>query len=140
MKKYSFILKNLDCANCANKIQNKLAENPSYKNVVVNFNTLKLTLESDLENIKPDIEKTVKELEPEVEVLDFYSKQEKIYQKKDKNINQDFIRLVTGIVFVLIGTFLKLPWKLNLICIIVSYIILLFRTGKNSIKLLRKKH
>lgn len=139
MKKYSFILKNLDCANCANKIQNKLAENPSYKNVVVNFNTLKLTLESDLENIKPDIEKTVKELEPEVEVLDFYSKQEKIYQKKDKNINQDFIRLVTGIVFVLIGTFLKLPWKLNLICIIVSYIILLFRTGKNSIKLLRKK-
>lgn len=139
MKKYSFILKNLDCANCANKIQNKLAENPSYKNVVVNFNTLKLTLESDLENIKSDIEKTVKELEPEVEVLDFYGKQEKSYQKKDKNINQDFIRLITGIVFMVMGIFLKLPWELNLICIIVSYIILLFRTGKNSIKLLRKK-
>ena len=46
LKKYEFILEGLDCANCANKIQNKLSENNDYKNVNVNFNTLKLTLET----------------------------------------------------------------------------------------------
>ena len=61
LKKYEFILKDLDCANCANKIQNKLAENKDYKNVNVNFNTLKLTLESDLEDIRSDIVKVVAE-------------------------------------------------------------------------------
>ena len=58
LKKYEYILKNLDCANCANKIQNKLAENKDYKNVVVNFNTLKLSFESDLEDVKKDISTT----------------------------------------------------------------------------------
>ena len=72
LKKYEFILKDLDCANCANKIQNKLAENKDYKNVNVNFNTLKLTLESDLEDIKENIVKVIAELEPEVEVLDVH--------------------------------------------------------------------
>ena len=51
LMKYEFLLEGLDCANCANKIQNKLAENSDYKNVNVNFNTLKLSFESELENI-----------------------------------------------------------------------------------------
>ena len=42
MKSYEFILKNLDCANCANKIQNTLDQNKELSDVVVNFNTLKL--------------------------------------------------------------------------------------------------
>ena len=35
MKSYEYILKNLDCANCANKIQNKLSENKELADVVV---------------------------------------------------------------------------------------------------------
>ena len=42
MKSYEFILKNLDCANCANKIQDELSKNEKLEDVVVNFNTLKL--------------------------------------------------------------------------------------------------
>lgn len=135
LKKYEFILKNLDCANCANKIQNKLSENENYKNVVVNFNTLKLTLESNLDNIKQDITKVIKEIEPEVEVLDIDKKNE----VKEKNINSNLLRIIIGIIFMLIGTFIKLPFKINILFIIGAYIILLFRTGKNAIKLLKKK-
>ena len=43
MKKYEFILKDLDCAACANEIQEKLAKNPGLYNVNVNFAKFKLT-------------------------------------------------------------------------------------------------
>ena len=69
LKKYEFILEGLDCANCANKIQDKLAENENYINVNVNFNTLKLTFESELEVHKEDIVYVVKLIEPDVEIL-----------------------------------------------------------------------
>ena len=55
LKKYEFRLEGLDCANCANKIQNKIAENEDYKNVVVNFNTLKLSFETEVEVFDDDI-------------------------------------------------------------------------------------
>ena len=42
MKRYEFILKDLDCAACANEIQEKLAKNPELHNVNVNFAKLKL--------------------------------------------------------------------------------------------------
>ena len=37
MSKYQYILKGLDCANCANKIQEQLRKTPGLKNVNVNF-------------------------------------------------------------------------------------------------------
>ena len=73
LKKYEFRLEGLDCANCANKIQNKIAENEEYKNVVVNFNTLKLSFETDINVLDEEIEKIVKSLEPEVEVINLKS-------------------------------------------------------------------
>ena len=37
MKKYEFILKDLDCAHCANKIQTELSKKQGLENVNVNF-------------------------------------------------------------------------------------------------------
>lgn len=160
LKKYKFILKDLDCANCANKIQNKLSENKNYKDVVVNFNTLRLSFESELEYdvVKADIVKTISELEPEVEVLDYnhtnessnddehehhhheHSTQENFSKpKQKKKINFNIIRLICGIIFMILGTLINLPWKLNFIFTILAYVILLYRTTKNAIKLLKKK-
>ena len=109
--------------------------NKNYKNVVVNFNTLKLTLESELDNIKPDIIKVISELEPEVEVLDINEKKE----NENKKINYNFIRLILGILLMIFGVLITLPGHLNLICTILAYAVLLFRTAKNSIKLIKKK-
>ena len=120
LKKYEFILKDLDCANCANKIQNKLAENKDYKNVNVNFNTLKLTLESDLEDIRSDIVKVVAELEPEVEVLDAHHHEHSHDEHEEKNnkfkINKNFVRLAVGIILMIFGIYIELPGYCNLIC------------------------
>lgn len=155
LKKYRFILKGLDCANCANKIQNKLAENKNYENVIVNFNTLRLSLDSTLEynEVKQNVVKVISELEPEVEVLDLEKKDnhehdhdhehhhdEYIEENKEKHkINSNIIRLLVGIIFMIFGFYIKLPSYLNLILIVFAYIVLLYRTAKNSIKLLRKK-
>ena len=75
MKKHEFYLKDLDCAACANKIQNKLSENEKYQNVVCNFNTLKLVVETDEEEIKEEITEIVTKLEPEVTVYDYEDKE-----------------------------------------------------------------
>lgn len=69
LKKYNFILKDLDCANCAREIEEGLKENKELHNVVVNFNTLRLSYETDTVS-KEEVIKKVLEIEPEVEVLD----------------------------------------------------------------------
>lgn len=154
MKKYKFTLKDLDCANCANKIQNKLAENEDYKNVVVNFNTLRLSLESNLEydKVKENVVKIISYLEPEVEVLDS-SKQHvhnEVYEHHHKyeynhneehngKTNTNLVRLLVGILLMIFGVYVKLPGYLSLIATILAYVILLYRITKNAVKLLRKK-
>lgn len=159
LKKYKFTLKDLDCANCANKIQNKLAENKDYENVVVNFNTLRLSLESELEydDVKKNVVKVISELEPEVEVLDIdkqhvhsedhehehehehdHNHVENEHKPKCK-VNTNLIRLLVGILLMIVGIYINLPGYLNLIATILAYVVLLYRTTKNAIKLLRKK-
>ncbi|MCE3039301.1 heavy metal translocating P-type ATPase [Helicobacter anatolicus] len=65
MKK--FYLKNLDCANCAEKILDALNELQSTKSATLNFPVNVLTIESD--NIKEALQKIV-ELEPKVEITE----------------------------------------------------------------------
>ena len=134
--KYEFLLEGLDCANCANKIQNKLAENSDYKNVNVNFNTLKLSFESELENVFSEVEKVVKSLEPDVEVVEV----KKTKHKKINNLKKNFnvLRLVLGIIFMIVSNFVT-DEIVKLVLIISAYVLLLFRTAKNASKLLKNK-
>ena len=134
--KYEFLLEGLDCANCANKIQNKLAENSDYKNVNVNFNTLKLSFESELENVFSEVEKVVKSLEPDVEVVEV----KKTKHKKINNLKKNFnvLRLVSGIIFMIVSNFVT-DEIVKLVLIISAYVLLLFRTAKNASKLLKNK-
>ena len=47
MEKYEYKILELDCANCANKIQEELNKNPKLKNVCVNFAKQRLSYETD---------------------------------------------------------------------------------------------
>ena len=75
MKSYEFILKNLDCANCANKIQNTLDQNKELSDVVVNFNTLKLKYKTNTLT-KEEVEKIIKKEEPEVDLVEAEKQEE----------------------------------------------------------------
>ena len=54
--KYKYNIKNLDCANCAKTIENKLNEDKNIKKAIVNFNSSTArTLNSDKINIMYNI-------------------------------------------------------------------------------------
>lgn len=133
MKKYEFILKNLDCAACANEIQEKLAKNPKLYNVNVNFGKLKLTYETEEVSVE-EVEKAVKEQEPEVEMIDPKVKTKN--EDQNNKIKTEVIRLVIGIGLALIGYFVNMPNNISKILIISAYIVLLYRTAKNAIKMI----
>ena len=67
-----FKLEGLDCAKCAEKIEEKVSKLEGVKSVVINFMTTKMTLESVDENIADVVEKVKKlinEVEPDVNMI-----------------------------------------------------------------------
>ena len=179
LKKYEFILEGLDCANCANKLQYKFTENINYYNVVVNFNTLKLSFETedDFEVDLDEISRVVKSLEPDVivhyidehykEVVTHDDENEHVHDEhcehehemhheheddkeehnhdvenktsKTKKKNNNLLRILCGLILMLTIALVDMPEEYSLVLSIVAYIILLFRTTKNAIKLLKSK-
>ena len=57
--KYKYNIKNLDCANCAKTIENKLNEDKNIKKAIVNFNSSTVTVETDLKDAFTYIKKIV---------------------------------------------------------------------------------
>ena len=134
MKRYEFILKDLDCAACANEIQEKLAKNPGLHNVNVNFAKLKLTYETDTVSVQ-EVKKAVKEQEPDVEMISA-EKMKEIENKNESKMGAQIARLLIGILIAGIGLYAKLPDAVSTIFIILGYVILLYRTAKNAFKML----
>lgn len=136
LKNYRYILQNLECANCAKKIEDKIASKKEYKDVVVNFSTLTLSFGAE-EN--DDIEKEIKEIvasiEPDVKVI---SKDKKQVEEVQRN-NKDMIRLIIGVVIYLIAVLLKLKGIPMIIATVVSAAILLVKTAKKACKQLKSK-
>lgn len=129
MKKYKYNINNLDCANCAREVLESLNENKDFKNVIVNFNTKKLIYESDKEFTLLELNKLVKEVEPDAFITD-----EEVNIKKEYH----FSILVVGVIIGLIGYFVKIPTYLKWILYVISYSMLLYRCIINSLKLLIK--
>lgn len=129
MKKYKYNINNLDCANCARKVEESLNENKDFKNVIVNFNTKKLIYGSDKEFTLPELNKLVKEVEPDAFITD-----EEVNVKKEYH----FSILVIAVIIGLIGYFVKMPTYLKWILYVISYSMLLYRCIINSLKLLIK--
>lgn len=131
MKKFVFITKDLDCAACGNKIQEKLSKVDGLENVVVNFGKLEIKYETDMYT-KEEVEKMIQEIEPEVTLCDLTENSSSKNKGQSKTKFQ-VIRLVLGILFLIVGLLLKNEIISNF-CIIIAYIICLFRTIKNAVK------
>ncbi len=67
-----FKLDEIDCANCAQKLQDGLAKLEGVKSVSVNFMTQKLTLEaedSEFEDVLERVVEYTEEVEPDCEII-----------------------------------------------------------------------
>lgn len=97
MKKYK--LNNIDCAACANNIENTLSRLPEVKFVSVNFATSTLHVDTDDIQI---VKSKIKEIEPEVDVIDeaanIISKSE-LFENRETlfKAGSAFILLIIGI-------------------------------------------
>ena len=129
--KYKFKLSSLDCAGCALAIEKKLNENDEIDYASVNFSKLMITVTTKTQNPKKLVSDIVEKVEPESKVMDL----NEAYENKGK-FRFHIIRLFIGIVFMIIGMCQK--GFISNIFMILSYIILLYRTFINAIKLLFK--
>lgn len=67
--KHEFILEGLHCANCAAKIENKLAKTPGFDEVSYSFATSELEIHSDQEDIRDKVQSIVDSVESGVTVV-----------------------------------------------------------------------
>ena len=104
--KYKYNIKNLDCANCAKKIEEKLNKDKNIKNTIVNFSTSTVSVETDLEKPFEYVKQIVSEVEP-----DAILSEEKVKEDNYKI----FYQILVGGILGLIGCITKLPYHLNLI-------------------------
>lgn len=71
MKKV-YKMDNLDCANCASKMQNNISKLDGVKSVNINFMRQKMTLEADdniFDSILKEASKICKKVEPDCKIL-----------------------------------------------------------------------
>ena len=128
--KYKYNVSNLDCANCAKKIEDALNKDKNIKNATLNFANLKLTIESDYNgDVLKYVRKIVKKIEPDIDIFDS--------EVKEENITTDIIRLVVGIIIGIVGLVLPVP-LISKLLLILSYIILLSKTAIKALKILIK--
>ena len=130
MRKYRYKILNLDCANCAREIEEYLNKDKYLNNVVVNFNTKKISFESDKEFSLKEINDLVKKIEPDASVTN----ENEVKQTKEYH----YEILICAIILSVIGMYINLPNIINEILILIAYILLLYKPLLNSIKLLIK--
>ena len=122
MKKI-YRIKNLDCANCANKIETALNKNHNIKHAEINFiaQTLKIEFFPKEDQILEEIKCTIQKLEPNV-IIEKIKKDEKkesfiFFQKK-------FISIIFSSILFLIALFVSFPnFQINFILYLISYLV-----------------
>lgn len=131
--KYKYNVKNLDCAMCAKKIEEALNKDKNIENASLNYSTLKLSFDTKLEsNVLKYVNDIATSVEPNVVIYE-----EDNTNDKDNNKIR-IITLVVGIIIGILGMYLNIDSKYKNILIIISYIILLYRTFIIAIKMLVK--
>ena len=131
--KYKYNVKNLDCAMCAKKIEEALNKDKNIENASLNYSTLKLSFDTKLEgNVLKYVNDISTSVEPNVVIYE-----EDNTNDKDNNKIR-IITLVVGIIIGILGMYLNIDSKYKNIFIIISYIILLYRTFIVAIKMLVK--
>lgn len=133
--KYRYKLLNLDCANCANKIEEYLNRDSNLNNVSVNYSKASIVIETELkDDIKKYLTKKIAEVEPEIKLIETtmsIDNKRLLYSK--------IIKLLLGIIISIIG--LKVHNStISTILIILGYLILLSNVIINAFQLLIKSH
>mgnify|MGYP000282375050 FL=1 len=128
--KYKYNIKDLDCANCAKKIEETLNKDKNIKSASINFAKQTVTVETNISDPFNYVKDIVEKIEP-----DAILSKEEIKETK----NKDIYRILLGAFLGVLGIIIKTPKYLSMILILLAYIILLYRTLTTAIKQLKNK-
>ena len=126
MKKYKYSIVGLDCPNCARELEEGLNKQDSLNNVVVNFTNKKISYETDSLTIN-DVNKLVKKFEPEASVVE-----EETEGKREYHLWV----LLLGLFIGLIGIYVDISKVINMILVVSSFVILLYKPFLTAVKML----
>ncbi|MFA9399408.1 MAG: heavy metal translocating P-type ATPase, partial [Clostridiaceae bacterium] len=137
--KREIILNNLDCANCAQKIENQVKKIEEIEASNLNFVAKKLVIEvkdlSKIDIIEDKIKNIVKKTEPDVEVI-FEGKKTKM-KKPYKNRKEEII-LGVSIILYFVAFLLKLNEVLQIVLFTITYLLVgyevLLKSFRNILK------
>ena len=130
MTKYKYSINNLDCANCAREIEEMLNDHEDFQNASVNFNTCKVSYESDKNYSLEELNKLIKSVEPDA----YITENEVVLKESEFHLSA----LIVAVIILLLGYFLPLPSVLKTILYLISYSLLLYKPATNALKLLAK--
>ncbi|MFL0246832.1 heavy metal translocating P-type ATPase [Candidatus Clostridium stratigraminis] len=135
--KKEFLLKGLDCASCAAKIEREISKIEGVKAAVVDFVSTKLFLEMDNKTnddfIIEKVNEIVKRIEPDVMVVNSL-KDDKKEQEIDNESNKGkLIKLVVGAAFFATAAAFKLP-----LLYLISYLLIGGEVILKAVKNIRK--
>lgn len=130
--KCKYKIKNIDCVNCAKKIEDYLNKDNNLSDVSINFNTLNISYVTNVENSINYVNEKIKEIEPNTYIYD--------KEIKEENYFYDYLNLILGFILGTVGIFVTIPYYINYILIIIGFILLLKRSVRIAFKLFVKSH
>lgn len=154
--KYKYKINGLDCANCAREVEEFLVKDKRFKNVVVNFNTAKLSFEAKTEIPINELNRLVQSVEPEATVSGIEAvrsntaksvqscetcgdtKNNKVGAKD--GVGERVWFLIIGLVVGVSAYFAPLPELMKVIFYVIGYGFLLWHTALTATKTLIKSH
>ena len=135
LKNFKYIVEDLDCANCAKKLEDEINKLEEVHNAVVNFAACKITLESELDNPLPLLQEVAARVEPDCSI-----KEEVTETKKNtKQRNFEVPRLIIGIILAILGFSKIFNSTISTVFVIAAYLVLLYRTAKKAVKQIKGK-
>lgn len=135
MEKNQYKLEGLTCANCAGKIEERIADVEGFDNVVLNFTTQTLSFKASKEDYKVFLQEEINAIEKGVVVSDKSMKKD----HHSKVINPIiWVRLGMGGGLFLLGLVSTLPWAYELTIYLAAYLIIggdvLLKAGRNILR------
>lgn len=144
--RYKYTIHNLDCANCARKVEETLAQDSRFKNISVNFNTSKLSFDAESSITLDELNRLVQAAEPDAYLTKTRTEAEakptsNNHTKKTlSKTTRQVIILILALFIGVVSYFAPLPLAVKILGYIISYSLLLYRTTINAIKLFFKSH
>lgn len=127
--KYKFNIKNLDCANCAIKLEESLNNDKKINKAVVNFNTSTITVETDVDDAFSYVLNIVSLVEPDAILSEGVIV---------NDTNKDIYRLIIGAIIGILGIIINIS-PFNMIFMVSAYIILIYKTLLTALKQLKNR-